>query len=126
MADKTKIYIEGFDGTIQINGARKTCHYVYAHGSLARKAHYDITDYPAEQGFDFKTDRIEDVIAVLPDGEEVEAKLFFWHNEPDDEYCKRAMERDPVYGCHGLVVASDDKRYLEDAQMKFDKRRSFI
>ena len=126
MGNKQKLYIEGRDGTVCIDEIGKTCHYVYAHGRLERKAGYDIVGYSATQGFDFKNDRIENVIAVLPDGEEVESTLFFWHEEPYDDACKRAMERDPVYGCHGLLVASDDTGYLIDARIKFDERRDFI
>ena len=66
------------------------------------------------------------MIAVLPNGEEVEATLFFWHSPTDDENEKEMMEEDPVFRCHGLVVASDDKQALEDARMKCEEMRLFI
>ena len=109
-----KLYIE--NGT-----PMRTCHWVYAHGNL--DCGTDIICYPKADKFDFRNDRIESVIAVLPDGKEVQAKLFFWHSAPHSKEWETLMKENPVVNCHGLLVAEDDTSAIADAQMKFDERR---
>ena len=114
-----KLYIANQDYETCAESPR-TCHFVYAHGSLEEKARFDIVAYSGKDGFDFRTDRIEDVIAVLPDGEEINAKLFFWHDAPYDEDSRIFMERDPVYRCHGRVIACDDTESLREMEKKME------
>lgn len=122
-----KLYIEGPHYEIALEDEYDaTCHYVYAHGELMRKAGYDIVSYDKRERFDFKNDRTENVIAVLPSGEEVKAKLFFWHSEPYDTRSARYMKQDPVYRCHGLLVSRDDRAAIEDAKRKYNERRCFV
>ena len=125
MINMQKLYVENCDGETYIP-AEETCHYVYAHGILERKSKYDIVCYPEGETFDFRNDRIEDVIAVLYNGEEHNAKLFFWHSKPHDERSKMYMAKNPVYLCHGLLVAIDDTEALKDAEKKYNERRNFI
>ena len=120
-----KLYVLDRDNKTFIP-AEKTCHYVYAHGILEDKSKYDIVCYPESETFDFANDRIEDVIAVLYNGEEYKSKLFFWHSAPYDERSRRYMSEDPVYRCHGLLVAIEDTEALKDAEEKYNERRSFI
>lgn len=92
----------------------KTCDYVYAHGELERLAGYDIVNYASKDGFDRKTNRIEDVIAVLWDGTEIQAKLFYWTDSkkhPDN---------------HGLVVSVNDKESLEYAETCYRNKCKYI
>lgn len=120
-----KLYVENYNHETFIP-AEETCHYVYAHGILSEKSRYDIVCYPENETFDFVNDRVEDVIAVLYNGEEYKAKLFFWHSDPYDDYSRRHMERNPIYNCHGLLVAVEDAEALEDAEKKYNERRDFI
>lgn len=93
------------------------CHFVYADGKLEHMVGYDIVYYSKKDGFNFDTERIEDVEAVLPDGKTVKARLFFWRRY-----------HDPAYGrpfC-GYLVDVTDKERLENAQQAFDERRRFI
>ena len=129
-----KLYVEGYDlGKHEhldaLGEEWETAHYVYADGILEDMAHYDIVGYSCYDNFDFKTDRTENVIAVLPSGEEVDAVLFFWHELPelcnDIKYivsCYRTMKDDPVYLCHGRVVAKKEKENI----LRWQKRMAEI
>ena len=122
-----KLYIEGSDYKLALDRELETtCHFVYAHSKLEWKAGYDIVCYNKNDGFDFKTDRVENVIAVLPNGKRVRAKLFFWHGKPYDEMSARYMKQNPVYRCHGLLVSRNDKYGLADARQKYNEKRCFI
>ena len=100
----TKIYA-GYDykGKHLLSG-------VYAHGTLNDKSGYDFCF--VDDGFDRSVERIEEVIAVTPDGEEIPAIMFFWHRHD--------------FGQGGLVVEVDDAHYMKDAQKKFDERAEDI
>ena len=119
-----KLYVENCNH--ETFAEAKTCHYVYAHGILEEKSKYDIVCYPETETFDFRNDRIEDVVAVMPEGERIDARLFFWHSAPYDEMSRSYMEKHPVYLCHGLLVAIDDTEALKDAEKKYSERRDFI
>lgn len=125
MVNMQKLYIEGRNYETAIDSKLlKTCNFVYAHGELQKRAMYDITTCIEE--FDYVTDRIEEVIAVLPNGDEIPSRLFFWHSSPDDEADAAYARRNPTYLCHGLVCALSDIEALECAQHAFDEESSFI
>ena len=115
-----KLYIENRDGKTAVD-APHTAHFVYADGELENHAGYDIVCC-ADTKFNFRDDRIEDVVAVLPDGTEIESKLFFWHelHGSDDLWyermIRRTMAEDPVYCCHGRLVAKTDTAAVNRAQ----------
>ena len=117
-----KLYVEGANYKTAVP-APYTTHYVYAHGLLESKAHYDIV-CAAEDDFNFRDDRVEEVVAVLPDGTEMEAVLFFWHefSETDDikydVYVLETMKEEPVYRCHGRLVAQCDIEAIEQASRR--------
>ena len=96
---------------------RKYCQYVYAHGNLEDLAGFDIVCCKKRDGFDYGTERIENINAMLPNGQTVDAKLFLWHRK---NFCERFIR------AAGLIVSVDDKESLEYAQQKFDERAMFI
>lgn len=117
-----KLYLESYtkDGTIHCLGEKwRTCHFIYADGDLEALSGYDIVGYSVDDGFDFATDRIEQVIAVLYDGTEVPATLFLWHCEPYNAMSASMMEKDPVYRLHGRVVANTDTEGIQIAERKY-------
>ena len=83
---------------------------VYAHGNLQDMAGIDYVY--ADDDFDRDTERIEDVTAILPSGEERQARLFFWHRR--------------TFSQAGLVVEIGDTDFMKDAQKKFDERAKDI
>lgn len=80
---------------------------VYCGGTLEDEAGYDFVWVNRRKDFD-TSEHIEDVIAVLPNGEERAARLFVWHRE--------------WFGLGGFVVDVNDTEYLAHAQEKFDQR----
>ena len=100
--------------------------YVYAHGTLMDAAGYDIVYCTSRKRFNLRKDRIEDVIAILPDGEEIPATLYFWHNVLKNKAQKEAVRIDPACYCHGLVVAKNDTGAMRYAQKCYDEKYTFI
>ena len=86
--------------------------HIYAHGELERLAKYDIVDLAKDDKFDFETDRIEDVIAVLADGKEIPSKFFYWKDG----------EGNPRSYHHGFVIKADDTEALEYATKCYEER----
>ena len=120
-----KLYIEDCNHKTAIDRRLlKICNFVYAYGKLEEKAKYDIVTFIGK--FDYTTDRTEEVIAVLSSGEEIPSRLFFWHSVPHNETAAYYAKQDPIYLCHGLICDLTDIEALEDAQIKFDERRSDI
>lgn len=122
-----KLYVEGYDREKgdyvgAIGDKWKTAHYVYADGELEWRAGYDIVRYSEDDTFDFVTDRIEQVVAVLPDGEELEATLFYWHSAPYDDKSARFAETHPNYLAHGRLVLNSDKKAMNIAKKKYEKK----
>lgn len=115
-----KLYIEDIDHNTFENKGENTAHFVYADGTI--EPGYDIVTYAEGDVFDFEHDRIEDVTAVWPDGTEIPARLFFWHEVPENELRKAYMKENPVWGCHGRVVALSDTEALEIAAAKYNER----
>lgn len=97
-----KLFIEGACGNNAANGKFETAYWVYAEGKLEEMAGRDIVGHLANEIFDYKNDRVEDVIAVLPNGREIKAKLFFWNAQ-------------------GRVVAANDKEAIEQVISKMDE-----
>ena len=119
--------------------------YIYAHGKLADLAKFDLCAFETE--FDYSNDRIENIVAVLPNGEEVPALLFFWHRYPDlkpediEIHSWRKLSREeeleekkdklewtiaqwkehPKLYAFGLVVAADDIETLDATKKRFGK-----
>ena len=93
------------------------CHFVYADGQLEDMVGYDIVCYSEKDGFDFGTERIEDIEAVLPDGKTVKSRLFFWKRYDDPAY---------TFPFCGLLVKATDTERLTNAQKAFDEKRHFI
>ena len=125
MTNMQKLYVENCNHETFVV-ANMCCNYVYAHGILEEKAGYDIVCYPETDTFDYENDRIEDVIAVLSNGEEIKSKLFFWHSAPYNDDERRYMRNHPIFNCHGLIIAENDAEAMKDAQRKYGERRSFI
>lgn len=123
----TKLYIEGYDDEHNerfdaLGDKWRSAHYVYADGQLEHLAHYDIVGYSDDDKFDFIHDRIQEVVAVLPTGKELEAILFFWHSKPYDEECAKYMKMYPIYECHGLLVAKNDEQAIKSAKKMFEEK----
>lgn len=117
-----KLYLESMTEDAYITYLEekwRPCHFIYADGDLEALAGYDIVGYNVDDGFDFTTDRIEQVIAVLYNGTEVPATLFLWHCEPHDAMSASMMEKDPVYRLHGRVVANTDTEGIQIAERKY-------
>ena len=124
-----KLYIEGLNANGDYEAfvdSANTCHFVYAHGKLQDLAMYDIVLCAEDDDFDFRKDREEDVIAVLPNGKEVNSKLFFWHDE--DHLWPSRVRHGPqgTWGCHGLVVASDDTEAIQYARERYEQKARFV
>jgi hypothetical protein len=116
-----KLFIENIDGKVATKKP-KTAHYVYAHGVLEDVVGYDIVCYnAATDKFDFRHDRIEPVTAVLPNGNEIPAFLYFWHAAPATESQKEAMRIDPAYRAHGRLVARNDTVAVRHCQHIYGK-----
>lgn len=95
----TKIYV-GYEYENKFR-----CGRVFCTGTLEDESDYDYVW--VDKCGDIKTyEHIEDVVAVLPNGEERVARLFIWENY--DSYA-------------GLVVDVNDTEYLARAQKKFDE-----
>ena len=129
--------------------------YIYAHGKLEKFAKFDLcafekenkTRAEVEAEFDYSNDRIENIVAVLPNGEEIPAVLFFWHKHPDLkledvevhswrklskeeelemkkdqlEWTVEQWRKHPKLYAFGLVVASDDAETLAATKKRFGK-----
>ena len=97
-----KLYLEDCDHNAAIGDEKlRFCNHVYAHGDLESMAGFDLVNHLKDEPFSYQR-RIEDVTAVLPDGKEVQAKL----------YCS---------GTLGLIVLPDDKDGIRDAESKFHR-----
>ena len=107
-----KLYVEDRKGNAYIDNVT-TCHFVYAHGSLEEKAGYDIVLHDRNDNFDYKTDHVDDVIAVLSDGTEIESRLFFWHYPPCNYY-------------KGLLIQIGDDAAMAYAEKVFNSKEEFI
>ena len=105
---KQKLYIEDGERHCYLDrSSAETCCFVYAHGLLEDRAGYDIVVYNNKYGFDYKTVRKEDIVAVLSDGTEIESVLFFW-------------------GSHGLLIAKDDEEGVLYGEEMLERRPEFI
>lgn len=118
-----KLYIKDVENNTYQDKGERTAHYVYADGEI--EPGFDIVCYSESDGFDYWNDRIEDVVAVWPDGTEIQARLFFWHSAPSDERARRVMENDPVYNCHGRLVAFSDAEAMAAATELYNKRSMY-
>ena len=102
-----KVYVgEDYEGKDHVAG-------VYCSGNLEDEAGYDFVFVDDINELD-TSEHIEDVVAILPNGEERAARLFIWHRDF------------PGLGLGGFVVETDDKDYLEFAKQKFDQRAEYI
>ena len=104
-----RLYVEGYvkDEPVSACDNARICSRVYAHGDLERMAGYDIVDCSKDEEFDYSTERIEHVDAILCDGTVVPAILYYW-------------------GKRGLLVAENDLESREYAQESYDRKVDFI
>lgn len=108
-----RFYVEGPDCRAAIeNEELETVDWVYAHGELNNLAGYDIVDRLKVKPFDNKSDRIEDVYAILPDGREIPSHLYFWLD-------KKSF-------AHGLIVSRLDKEANEYAKNAYERKARYI
>lgn len=108
-----KIYIEDQSHKTALGDWTKTerLPFVYAHGRLEKMAGFDLLNISKGEKFD-RTPRTENVTAVLPDGKEVPAQMYFWVGPNDIN--------------RGLVVKNDDYQAEVYAKEKFSKRADFL
>lgn len=124
-----KLYVEGPRHQFAPGAPRlKGIIFVYAHGILGDKAGYDLIAEDANARFDKR--RVingEEVVAVLPDGTEEKALLFFWHSR--DVYTHKGWngEYKQIYlRPHGLLVAKKDKRGVKYARQCIESRQNWL
>jgi len=110
-----KLYLENGNHKTAIGEKSDVCYFVYSHGKLERmtRPRYDIVHRYENDVFDKETERVEDVIAVLPCKKKVPARLFYW---------TRKNAKYPA----GLVVSLNDKENLAYAQEMFNTRADAI
>lgn len=106
----------------------RTLNFAYSHGKLEDMVGYDIIRYDTKNHFDRRKNYDgEECIAVLPDGRQVPAKLFYWktvyvHTTEDWWGKYRQISVSP----HGLIVANDDEDMILFAHNCYKERRRHL
>lgn len=125
-----KLYIENIEHECAIPDERlEFLNYAYAHGDLERKVGFDLLSVDRNDHFDKRKNYDgERFVAVLPNGEEVQALLFYWRTVRTYVQKLQCGEiyRQTYVMPHGLLVAETDIASIEHARKCFNERRTGV
>ena len=131
-----KIYLENQDHERAIPDSKlRFLNFCYAHGELDHANHYDLISEEKSNHFD-KRHNIngEECIAVMPDGNEVEALFFYWkavhvHVSKKHRWWEHEGEkpyRQILVMPRGLLVAKDDEESIKYAKRAFEEKQKYL
>lgn len=98
-----------------------TFSYVYLHGELDDEIGFDIVAIEVDELNNLTESGIYDVNVIKPNGDTVEAKLYFWQVDRVYDFSGNTMKVN-----RGLIVYSDDTESVEYAKSKFEIRADYL